>query len=62
MDKLIFRAERTLNTFNKTEFEIFLVHEDFEVSKPDFKIKGCAFYRACTIYRDNSIVAQVYYF
>ncbi|KAK3024365.1 hypothetical protein RJ639_043269, partial [Escallonia herrerae] len=55
---LIFRVERTLNTFTSTEFEVFLVNEKIEDSKYDFKIKGCPLQRSCTIYRGNSIVAQ----
>ncbi|KAK3022947.1 hypothetical protein RJ639_046765 [Escallonia herrerae] len=55
---LIFRVERTLNTFARTEFEVFLVNEKIEDSKYDFKIKGCPLQRSCTVYRGNSIVAQ----
>uniref|UniRef100_A0A5B7AXH3 Protein LURP-one-related 7 n=1 Tax=Davidia involucrata TaxID=16924 RepID=A0A5B7AXH3_DAVIN len=55
---LIFRVERTLNTFRRTEFEVFLVGENWEDSKSDFKMKGCPFQRSCTIYKGNSIVAQ----
>ncbi|WOH08034.1 hypothetical protein DCAR_0727470 [Daucus carota subsp. sativus] len=57
-EDLIFRSERIQDTFNKTEFDLFLVHENCEQSRPDLKIKGRPFYRACTIYKGNSIVAQ----
>lgn len=60
-EDLIFRSERIQDTFNKTEFDLFLVHENCEQSRPDLKIKGRPFYRACTIYKGNSIVAQVYF-
>ena len=57
-EDLIFRVERTLNTLTRTEFNIFLGGANCEDST-DFKMKGCPFQRSCTIYKGNSIVAQV---
>lgn len=54
----IFRVRKTLNTVTRTEFEAFLVNEDLEDMKSDFKMKGSPFQRSCTIYRGNAIVAQ----
>ncbi|KAF8396998.1 hypothetical protein HHK36_018636 [Tetracentron sinense] len=56
---LIFRVERTLHSLSRTELEVFLVLENLEDSKSDFKLKGCPFQRSCTIYNGDSIVAQV---
>ncbi|KAK1391041.1 hypothetical protein POM88_019219 [Heracleum sosnowskyi] len=58
VEELIFRSQKIQDTFNKTEFDVFLVNEDCEQSSPDLKIKGHPFHRACTIYKGNSIVAQ----
>ncbi|KAA8543686.1 hypothetical protein F0562_021568 [Nyssa sinensis] len=55
---LVFRVERTLNTLSTSEFEGFLVGENWEDSKSDFKMKGCPFQRSCTIWKGNSILAQ----
>lgn len=51
---LMFRVERTMNTLTRLEFQVFLNNDD-----PDFKMRGSPFYRSCTIYKGNSIVAQV---
>lgn len=61
VEDLIFRSQRVQDTFSKTELDVFIVTENHEESTPDLKIKGRPFYRACTIYKGNSIVAQVYY-
>lgn len=55
---LICRVDRTLKAFTKTEFEILPAGEIGEESKSDFKMKGSPFYRSCTVYRGNSILAQ----
>ncbi|KAF5953465.1 hypothetical protein HYC85_006321 [Camellia sinensis] len=55
---LICRVERTMNSLSGTEFEVSIVGENGEESKSDFKMKGSLFYRSCTIYKGNSIVAQ----
>ncbi|PSS09532.1 Protein LURP-one-related like [Actinidia chinensis var. chinensis] len=56
---LLFRVERTLNAFNRTEFKVFPVGENGgEDSKSDFQMKGSPFYRSCTIYKGNSVLAQ----
>lgn len=60
VEELIFRSERIQDTVNKTEVDVFLVNDNCEQSSPDLKIKGRPFFRACTIYKGNSIVAQVY--
>ncbi|XP_057953321.1 protein LURP-one-related 7 [Malania oleifera] len=56
--QLIFRVERKLKTFSKTELEVFLVGENRGGLDSSFKMIGCPFQRSCTIYRGNSIVAQ----
>lgn len=61
VEELIFRSETIQDTFNK-ELDVFLVHDNCEQLSPDLKIKGRPFNRACTIYKGNSIVAQVYFF
>ncbi|XP_057513152.1 protein LURP-one-related 7-like [Actinidia eriantha] len=56
---LLFRVERTLNAFNRTEFKVFPVGENGgEDSKSEFKMKGSPFYRSCTIYKGDSVLAQ----
>ncbi|GAA0185562.1 hypothetical protein LIER_32850 [Lithospermum erythrorhizon] len=58
-NELFFRVERTVNELTRTEFEIFLVGgEHGKDSKTNFKMKGSPFKRSCTIYKDNSIVAE----
>lgn len=55
----MFRVQRTLSRLTRTEFEVFLVGENREESTSDVKLKGFPFRRSCTIYKGNSIVAQV---
>ncbi|XAR60797.1 hypothetical protein NMG60_11034311 [Bertholletia excelsa] len=55
---LIFRAEKTANAFNGTEFEIFSVGGNGEAPKSDLKMKGSPFHRSCTVYKGESILAQ----
>ncbi|XP_022729933.1 protein LURP-one-related 7 [Durio zibethinus] len=55
---LIFKVQRILNKFTRTELEVFLVAENQGESTCDFKFKGCHFQRSCTIYKGDSIVAQ----
>ncbi|XWS74418.1 hypothetical protein CRYUN_Cryun02cG0214300 [Craigia yunnanensis] len=55
---LIFKVQRILNKFTRTELEVFLVAENQEELTCDFKVKGCHFQRSCTIYKGDSIVAQ----
>ncbi|KAK9743467.1 hypothetical protein RND81_03G241300 [Saponaria officinalis] len=50
-DELLFKVDQTLNTFSKTEFNVI---GDFT-----FTIRGCCFWRSCTIYNHHhSLVAQ----
>ncbi|KAJ8543575.1 hypothetical protein K7X08_006098 [Anisodus acutangulus] len=56
--ELIFTVNRTLNTFTKLEFDIFLGDGHGEGAEADLKMKGSAFKRSCTIYKGNSIVAE----
>uniref|UniRef100_A0A6N2L062 Protein LURP-one-related 7 n=1 Tax=Salix viminalis TaxID=40686 RepID=A0A6N2L062_SALVM len=51
-------VNRTVKKLTRTELEVFLVGEISRESTPDFKMKGFAFQRSCTIYRSDSIVAQ----
>lgn len=55
-EELIFRAEERQNKLTKTEFDIFLIGENNQRS--DFKMKGCPFKRSCTVYKDDSILAE----
>lgn len=55
----MFRVEKTVDKLTRTEFEIFLIGEESEDSKTDFKMRGSPFKRSCTIYKDDSIVAEV---
>ncbi|KAJ6745155.1 PROTEIN LURP-ONE-RELATED 7 [Salix purpurea] len=57
-EDLIFRVKRNVKKLTRTELEVFLVGEISRESTPDFKMKGFAFQRSCTIYRSDSIVAQ----
>ncbi|XP_021716792.1 protein LURP-one-related 7-like [Chenopodium quinoa] len=55
-EELIFKAEQTLNTFNKVEFSVNVAGDDG--TNLTFAIRGCVFWRTCTIYQDKFIVAQ----
>uniref|UniRef100_A0A7C9FE30 Uncharacterized protein n=1 Tax=Opuntia streptacantha TaxID=393608 RepID=A0A7C9FE30_OPUST len=55
-EELLFRAEQTLNTSTKIEFNIVLVREDGEDIA--LTMRGCPYWRSCTIYQDKTIVAQ----
>ncbi|CAO2840068.1 unnamed protein product [Amaranthus hypochondriacus] len=54
--ELVFKIEQTLNTFNKIEFNIFVTGENG--ADLTFALRGCCFWRTCTIYQDKYIVAQ----
>ncbi|KAJ0074750.1 hypothetical protein Patl1_35095 [Pistacia atlantica] len=56
---LMFRVQRMLNRLTRTEFDVFLFGENQEESTSDVKMKGFPFRRSCTIFKGNSIVAQV---
>ncbi|KAM0064321.1 putative tubby-like protein [Helianthus debilis subsp. tardiflorus] len=51
---LLFRVERTTKSFTRVEFQVFLNNQNSD----DFKMRGSPFYRSCTIYKGDSIVAQ----
>ncbi|XP_074263651.1 protein LURP-one-related 7 isoform X2 [Silene latifolia] len=52
-EELLFKVERTLNTFSKAEFNVILTGDS------TFTMRGCCFWRTCTIYKeDKSLVAQ----
>lgn len=55
----MFKVNRVLNTFLEKDFEVFLAGENNEGTKIDIKMKGCPFMRSCTIYKGNSIMAEV---
>ncbi|KAL8141368.1 hypothetical protein V2J09_007389 [Rumex salicifolius] len=55
-ENLLFRVNRTLNTFDRIELDVFIIQQNGEESI--FKIKGSVFWRSCTIYRGNQIAAQ----
>lgn len=54
----MFRVEKKVDKLTRTEFDIFLIGEESEDSKTDFKMIGSPFKRSCTIYKGNSIVAE----
>ncbi|KAI3729819.1 hypothetical protein L6452_18489 [Arctium lappa] len=55
----MFRVERTTNTLTRFEFQVFLTNGYGNPNnESDFKMRGSPFYRSCTIYNGNSIVAQ----
>lgn len=56
--ELMFSVNRTITTFTKLEFDIFLGDGHGEGTEADLKMKGSAFKRSCTIYKGNSIVAE----
>ncbi|KAL0458562.1 UNVERIFIED_CONTAM: protein LURP-one-related 7 [Sesamum latifolium] len=55
---LIFIVDKTLDELTRTEFKILLLGENNGDSKTELQMKGCPFKRACTIYKDDSIVAE----
>ncbi|KAG4206707.1 hypothetical protein ERO13_A03G024700v2 [Gossypium hirsutum] len=57
---LIFKVQRVLTKFTRTELEVFLVSENQGQGELtcDLKVIGCHFQRSCTIYKGDSIVAQ----
>ncbi|KAI3746054.1 hypothetical protein L6452_08473 [Arctium lappa] len=56
---LMFKVERTTNTLTRLEFQVFLTNGYGNPNnESDFKMRGSPFYRSCTIYNGNSIVAQ----
>ncbi|XP_027090962.1 protein LURP-one-related 7 [Coffea eugenioides] len=57
-EELMFRVQKTVDKLTRTEFEIFLIGEESEDSKTDFKMRGSPFKRSCTIYKGNSIMAE----
>ncbi|KAL2899349.1 RNA-directed DNA methylation 4 [Bienertia sinuspersici] len=57
-EELLFEAEQTLNTFSRTEFNVILTGENG--ANLTYAMKGCVFWRTCTIYQDKFIVAQTH--
>ncbi|KAL6517451.1 hypothetical protein OROMI_033152 [Orobanche minor] len=55
---LIFIVKKTVDKYTRTEFKIVLVGEHNDVSSNELRMVGSPFMRACTIYKDNFIVAQ----
>ncbi|TYI34838.1 hypothetical protein ES332_A03G037100v1 [Gossypium tomentosum] len=53
---LIFKVQRVLTKFTRTELEVFLVSENQGQGELtcDLKVIGCHFQRSCTIYKDQS--------
>ncbi|KAL0710463.1 hypothetical protein Bca4012_017441 [Brassica carinata] len=52
--ELVLTVKRTSNRFSKTELDVSFAGE----SSPPLVIKGCPFQKSCTIYSQDSIVAQ----
>lgn len=57
---VIFTVDKSVDESSRTEFKILLVGENNEDSKTELVMKGSPFRRACTIYKGDSIVAQVF--
>ncbi|KAG7573066.1 Tubby-like C-terminal [Arabidopsis suecica] len=53
--ELVLTAKRTSNKFSKTELKVSFAGE----SSQHLVIKGCPFQKSCTIYNQDSIVAQL---
>ncbi|KAG1338993.1 putative ras-related protein Rab-21 [Cocos nucifera] len=56
---LIFTMQKTLYSPFKTELEVVLPGRNQGDLKPSFRLKGNPFWRSCTIFRGDSIFAQV---
>lgn len=56
-EELLFKAEQTLNTFSRVEFNVNLTGEDG--ASCTFAMRGCVFWRTCTIYQDKLVIAQI---
>ncbi|XP_051131019.1 protein LURP-one-related 7 [Andrographis paniculata] len=56
---LSFVVEKTVDEFTRTEFKILFAAENTQDElKTELQMKGCPFKRACTIYKEDSIVAE----
>ncbi|KAL3616227.1 hypothetical protein CASFOL_039617 [Castilleja foliolosa] len=56
---LIFTVNKTIDEYKRTEFKILLSGEEHnDDSKTELRMIGSPFKRSCTIYKDNSIVAE----
>ncbi|GAB2223453.1 hypothetical protein Droror1_Dr00017594 [Drosera rotundifolia] len=53
---LLLTVHRLLNTSSKIEFNILVNSSNGKTSS--FNMKGCLFWRSCTIYKDNFVLAQ----
>ncbi|KAE8729074.1 putative HXXXD-type acyl-transferase family protein [Hibiscus syriacus] len=56
---LIFKVQRIVTKLTRTELEVFLVAENQGELTCDFKVISSHFQRSCTIYKGDSIVAQI---
>ncbi|XP_065847930.1 protein LURP-one-related 7 [Euphorbia lathyris] len=56
--ELVFKVQRTVNEFCRTELEVSFVKESSGEFTSDLKVKGCVFQRSFTIYAENSVIAQ----
>ncbi|ESQ51589.1 hypothetical protein EUTSA_v10017277mg [Eutrema salsugineum] len=57
--ELVLTVKRTLNRFSKTELDVSFANNDIAgESLQHLVIKGCPFQKSCTIYSQDSIVAQ----
>lgn len=57
--RLILTAQKTRRTLMRTEFDVVLSAEISDGSTASFRMVGFPFQRSCTIYRGDSIAAQV---
>lgn len=58
--ELVLTVKRTSNKFSKTELDVSFAGESSSPQQENLVIKGCPFQKSCTIYSQDSIVAQVY--
>lgn len=56
---LVFTAQKSVYSAFKTEIIISMADGSVEDPKLTYRLIGSPFFRSCTIYQENSIVAQV---
>ncbi|KAJ4866129.1 Protein LURP-one-related 7 [Raphanus sativus] len=56
--ELVLTVKRTSNKFSKTELDVSFAGESSSPQQENLVIKGCPFQKSCTIYSQDSIVAQ----
>lgn len=57
-EELVFTVKKICDRQFKSELEVFLAGIDIADGHPSFRLKGNPFWRSCTIYSKDAIVAQ----